>query len=87
MKTHNIWNDLHRPLILLQPRRGRDLCATKAISSRPRHRTVIPDWPKHVKFDEKEEAIAFGKSIFCYKKKLLTNDSFFAQMLMENVIL
>ncbi|KAL2943861.1 Protein-arginine kinase, partial [Bienertia sinuspersici] len=38
---------------------GRDVCATKAISSRPRRRTVIPDWPKHVKFDEKEEAIAF----------------------------
>ncbi|KAL2904001.1 Ecotropic viral integration site 5 protein-like protein [Bienertia sinuspersici] len=38
---------------------GRDVCATKAISSRPRRRTVIPDWPEHVKFDEKEEAIAF----------------------------
>ncbi|KAL2927959.1 S-adenosylmethionine:tRNA ribosyltransferase-isomerase [Bienertia sinuspersici] len=33
--------------------------STKAISSRPRRRTVIPDWPEHVKFDEKEEAIAF----------------------------
>ncbi|KAL2943106.1 RNA 3'-terminal phosphate cyclase [Bienertia sinuspersici] len=38
---------------------GRDVCATKVISSRPRRRTVIPDWPEHVKFDEKEEAIAF----------------------------
>ncbi|KAL2922858.1 Zygote defective protein 12, partial [Bienertia sinuspersici] len=38
---------------------GRDVCATKAISSRPRRRIVIPDWPEHVKFDEKEEAIAF----------------------------
>ncbi|KAL2895113.1 Ankyrin repeat domain-containing protein 36B [Bienertia sinuspersici] len=38
---------------------GRDVCATKAISSRPRCHTVIPDWPEHVKFDEKEEAIAF----------------------------
>ncbi|KAL2900492.1 Zygote defective protein 12, partial [Bienertia sinuspersici] len=38
---------------------GRDVCATKAISSRPRRRTVIPDWPEHVKFDEKKEAIAF----------------------------
>ncbi|KAL2905735.1 Adenylosuccinate synthetase 2 [Bienertia sinuspersici] len=33
--------------------------STKAISSRPQRRTVIPDWPEHVKFDEKEEAIAF----------------------------
>ncbi|KAL2901375.1 Zygote defective protein 12, partial [Bienertia sinuspersici] len=40
---------------------GRDVCATKAISSRPRRRTVIPDWPEHKKFDEKEEAIAFVK--------------------------
>ncbi|KAL2921651.1 Myosin-H heavy chain [Bienertia sinuspersici] len=38
---------------------GRDVCATKAISSRPRRRTVILDWPEHVKFHEKEEAIAF----------------------------
>ncbi|KAL2922521.1 Uncharacterized protein RDABS01_014012, partial [Bienertia sinuspersici] len=38
---------------------GRDVCATKAISSRPRRRTVILDWPEHMKFDEKEEAIAF----------------------------
>ncbi|KAL2938316.1 Zygote defective protein 12 [Bienertia sinuspersici] len=43
---------------------GRDVCATKVISSRPRRRTVIPDWPEHVKFDEKEEAIAFGKHGF-----------------------
>ncbi|KAL2897658.1 Reelin [Bienertia sinuspersici] len=38
---------------------GIDVCAIRAISSRPRHRTVIPDWPEHVKFNEKEEAIAF----------------------------
>ncbi|KAL2942817.1 Zygote defective protein 12, partial [Bienertia sinuspersici] len=38
---------------------GGDVCETKAISSRPRHCTVIPDWSEHVKFDEKEEAIAF----------------------------
>ncbi|KAL2931185.1 Biogenesis of lysosome-related organelles complex 1 subunit KXD1, partial [Bienertia sinuspersici] len=37
----------------------RDVCATKAISSRPRRRIIVPDWPEHVKFDEKEEAIAF----------------------------
>ncbi|KAL2938058.1 Collagen alpha-1(XXVII) chain, partial [Bienertia sinuspersici] len=38
---------------------GRNVCATKVISSRPRRRTIIPDWPEHVKFDEKEDAIAF----------------------------
>ncbi|KAL2897834.1 Pantothenate synthetase, partial [Bienertia sinuspersici] len=38
---------------------GRDVCATKVISSTPRRRTFIPDWPEHVKFDVKEEAIAF----------------------------
>ncbi|KAL2943577.1 Dual specificity tyrosine-phosphorylation-regulated kinase 3 [Bienertia sinuspersici] len=42
----------------------RDVCETKAISSRPRRRTVIPDWPKHVKIDEKIEAIAFCKHGF-----------------------
>ncbi|KAL2899789.1 WD repeat-containing protein 20-like protein, partial [Bienertia sinuspersici] len=62
-EDNNIWNDLHRPLMLedFNQGGGRDVCATKAISSRPRRRTVIPDWPEHVKFDEKEEAIAFGK--------------------------
>ncbi|KAL2943495.1 Glycosyltransferase 25 family member, partial [Bienertia sinuspersici] len=38
---------------------GGDVCATKAISVRPQRRTVILDWPEHVKSDEKEEAIAF----------------------------
>ncbi|KAL2905546.1 General transcription and DNA repair factor IIH helicase subunit XPD, partial [Bienertia sinuspersici] len=38
--------------------------ATKAISLRPRRRIIVPDWPKHVKFDEKEEAIEFGKHGF-----------------------
>ncbi|KAL2944161.1 Enolase [Bienertia sinuspersici] len=38
---------------------GRDVCATKVISLRPRRRTIIPDWAEHVKFDEKEDAIAF----------------------------
>ncbi|KAL2938205.1 Adenylyltransferase and sulfurtransferase uba4 [Bienertia sinuspersici] len=36
---------------------GRDVCATKAISSRPRRHIIVPDWPEHVKFDEKEEDI------------------------------
>ncbi|KAL2930858.1 Protein zntB [Bienertia sinuspersici] len=39
---------------------GRDVCATKAISSRPRRRIIVPVWPEHVKFDEKKEAIAFA---------------------------
>ncbi|KAL2929828.1 Glutamate dehydrogenase 2, partial [Bienertia sinuspersici] len=43
---------------------GRDVCATKAISSGPRCRTIIPNWPEHVKFDEKEDAIAFSKHGF-----------------------
>ncbi|KAL2931462.1 Ecotropic viral integration site 5 protein-like protein [Bienertia sinuspersici] len=42
---------------------GRDVCATKVIYSRPRRRTIIPDWPEHVKFDEKEEAIVFGVDV------------------------
>ncbi|KAL2938721.1 Dual specificity tyrosine-phosphorylation-regulated kinase 3 [Bienertia sinuspersici] len=58
---------------------GRDVCATKAISSRPRRRTVIPDWPEHVKFDEKEEAIAFAKHGFItfFAKKEVTNEGCF----------
>ncbi|KAL2903683.1 RNA-directed RNA polymerase 2a [Bienertia sinuspersici] len=61
MKTYNIWNDLHRPFMLedFNQGGGGDVCATKAISSGPRCHTVIPDWPEHMKFDEKEEAIAF----------------------------
>ncbi|KAL2898182.1 Succinate dehydrogenase flavoprotein subunit [Bienertia sinuspersici] len=26
---------------------GRDVCATKAISSRPRRRIIVPNWPEH----------------------------------------
>lgn len=42
---------------------NRGTSAKKAIASRPRRRTVVPNWPENVKFDEKEEVIAFGKHV------------------------